>query len=778
MTTQTSSTDAFALGRHYLTAPAPQSSGCWPPSPACVATDAAQTSPGAPRPPQAPSTGCPSTHAPRRYAPTTAPGFLAYHLNIALDRTTTAGHVVAAPRRAVVAVTPPAMVFSEYVGGGTPAMCAGRIAGVGLLVVAALVMVYRRRRSRAQAQAGAGAGGRDGSPQEPFGPAATADSGSRNGTDTLVSPPAIIPEPVRALVYATRSYQVPEATDDLRRFIDGLDPGTAPVSAELVDAVLCWIVTAPPDDPRLPDWADYAQVASTRLHGGDHSQIRRAALAHAAVGVGLLTARAADGDVFYQVEEVIKCVVDTSEASGDEIPTGRLTAYLTLHAYGRCDTAIAEVTRTLRTWPRDPVCPAASLTIMVVLTAMLTACGRVRDARHFLDAFAGDLGPPGSRLRDLFAVCAITVTDVITAPHAPVCTRDQPTYDRHAWSAMAHGEDPDQYLCVPPARRTPRPGFGRAGARSPYDLSLSELADRFSYQYERPQNIAARSFPDSTHAAWGAPADLWLLCEDCHLALLLGDTTVLPARPGIPIGQVLIAGRPAWQHGSLVAAIRRLLHDHLGHHLRALTDRSPDWHTQTATAMDLIDRPPACIGTATWSLYADGWPHRPTLADYRGATPRPVVAEPHAETYLICASCGLELVLGECTIDQDTSRDPAKPVIAITDLGTTVTAVMRLVTEHAGHDLLLLADDPSWQDYFASAGWADTIRADPSDAWAIGDITRAQYIDGWPDSTLLPRYRGFDPAGASAVAWLPARHTRRPRPCCAPTAATPEAADA
>lgn len=107
------------------------------------------------------------------------------------------------------------------------------------------------------------------------------------------------------------------------------------------------------------------------------------------------------------------------------------------------------------------------------------------------------------------------------------------------------------------------------------------------------------------------------------------------------------------------------------------------------------------------------------------------------------------------------------PTLAIsntdTDTDTAIQAVLRLATDHTGHDLLLLADYDQWEDYFDGQDWADTIRNDTHAPWAFGDITREQDLAGWPEHTRLPRYRGFDPVDPPHSVELPPAHTRV---CC------------
>lgn len=527
--------------------------------------------------------------------------------------------------------------------------------------------------------------------------AATSPPGTEDVTDTRVAL-VVIPEPVRSMVRAiTMPYDVPEATDDLRMFVDGLDPHTTPDAEDLVDVILVWIATAEPSDPRLPAWTDYARDATRRLHRDDHYRARRAALAHTAFRAGILAAREPDGTRHLQLQHVIQCIAHTGEPTGGhDTPLSHLSTYLMLHAHGHCDQAIAEVTRLLRTC-KESLSPETQPSIVIVLISMLTACGRAHDAARILEALAGIVGPSGSRLRDLIALCAITITDIITAAHAPVCISGRPVSDRHRWSAMLHGEHPDQHLCVPPARDAHRSTSGPAGAGSWYALDLTELPERLSDQLEHAHDTVPTRYPGGAQSARAVVAHLWLVCRDCHLALLLGETSVLSALPGRPIVPVTLHGAPVGRHPTMGRAVWRMLHEHLGHRLCAVTDRSAHWRQLTATATAFISTSGGTDG-ASHADYAHGWPQQPVLADYRGATPQPLVAQHQAETYLICTSCGLELVLGGCAINPD---HPRVPIISDTDPASAVQAVLRLVTDHTGHDLLLLADDVEWESYFS-----------------------------------------------------------------------------
>ena len=565
------------------------------------------------------------------------------------------------------------------------------------------------------------------SPRNP--PAPTATSAVSDSAPRRV----VIPNPVRAMVQAiTMPSGEPEATDELRRFVDRLDPQTTPVTEELIDVILVWIATADPTDARLPAWADHVLKGAHQLHPKDHYRVRRTRLADTAVRAGILAARQRDGRPYQQIRDLMLCIACAEEPRPDRgTPTQYLSAYLLLHAYGHCDQAIHELALLLRSW-QESFEEEAQPTMVVVLTAMLAACGRTHDTAEVLHRNADIIGVPGSRLRDLIALSAFTITDIITASHTPLCTSGQPALDRHTWSAMAYGENPDQHLCIPPARTTPPPVPDPADAGGPYDLDVTELPERlynhFAYVPDTtPSNDLTGSAPART------PVGLWLACQDCRLAVLLGQSTLHDAVPDPPIAPVTIDGVPAWQDRLVSTAVRRMLQDHPGHRLCAVTDRSAHWTALTTTTTSLVGRAGG-PDTISHADYVDGWPHHPRLADYRGATPQPVTGTHHDETPLLCTWCRLELMLGHDLDHADTAN------------GTLVAAVMRLVTDHAGHGLLL-ADEDQLDNYYQRQGWADTIRVGADDPWVFGDVTLEQYLAGWPTNPGLPRYRGFNPSG-------------------------------
>ena len=94
------------------------------------------------------------------------------------------------------------------------------------------------------------------SPRNP--PAPTATSAVTDSVTRRV----VIPDPVHAMVQAvTMPSGEPEATDELRRFVDRLDPQTTLVTEYLIDVILVWIATADPTDARLPAWAGHVPKA-------------------------------------------------------------------------------------------------------------------------------------------------------------------------------------------------------------------------------------------------------------------------------------------------------------------------------------------------------------------------------------------------------------------------------------------------------------------------------------------------------------------------------------
>ena len=256
-----------------------------------------------------------------------------------------------------------------------------------------------------------------------------------------VSPRLDLPDAVRGVIRSFSTDPRPEARVVMQQVLASTDPGAVVDDAELVDAVLAWIAVADAEDPHVSRWADYAAEASRRLHGDEHRQTRRARLACHAVRTGILP-KHDNGD--QQAPYAISGrITDTSGEAGQDSKrvTDQLIACVALHLRGVCDDVVDELSRTLTTVKdRHDGSSSDLAALIVVLAATLTACRRDQDAYRLLDEHAQILASAGSQSRDLFAECALTLTDLLAAPHQRVCTHhrpaDEPAPDRHTLSGL------------------------------------------------------------------------------------------------------------------------------------------------------------------------------------------------------------------------------------------------------------------------------------------------------------------------------------------------------
>lgn len=606
------------------------------------------------------------------------------------------------------------------------------------------------------------------------------------GAVTGMPPPATgaLTDTIKAVLACPLVAHACEAKDDLDTVIQGLTPDTAP-DALLVDLVLIWAAVSA-GDPQHATWTAWAVAASLHLHGPGHPQVRRAQLGVAAIRTGILgPGRLGHDSPATTATRVARAVaallVDTryEPHDGHSFLGDHLTAYRGLHARGACDTAITELGRTLRAFQvRCPTDSPGLSAIVLVLIAMLTACGHDTAADRVLRQHPGILAAPGSLSRDLLAECALTVLDEFNAEHPPVCTSrhrhndppptpvpsrwslwtrrlrphpqspsstgpghapagsrmSRPPYDRHAWSALLVGEDPRHHLAA-----APRPRIGTAATRLPVDLDdLLERLDTDAFRAGH-EHSTCTTLPSTT--------GLYLVCDTCRLMLCLGATAVQAAAPRVLAEPVTHDGLPAWQDHTLVRAMWRMLGEHTGHDLRSITGH-PQQHRRYEVA------PTTVIGVSglgpsavTHAQYADGWPDAPATA-YPGTTPRPAQAADGDAVVLVCLTCGLLLDLDQVAGDPGAETSPAITIAGrcAAEVATATTAVFRMTVDHVGHDLLLAAGEDGIQGVRDLDTWITVILPDACHPNDPGDITHGQYVDGWPRHPTRPRYLGTDPA--------------------------------
>jgi hypothetical protein len=532
------------------------------------------------------------------------------------------------------------------------------------------------------------------------------------------------------------------------------DPASAPADSRLVEAALRWIAVSTEPGPLVCGWAQYAVAASQRMCPPGDPLRQRAALADAAVRAGLLPS--SDGSC-QTVAAVVASITNTGRAPADlEYVLDGIHAYAGVHARGQCAIAHAGL-RHLRmpTEPHDGPRPAL-LTTLVVSVALLSACGRDDLGATMLDVHAAQLEPAGTPGRELFATLALDLTDRIREPHRGVCThaRKEPP-DRHRFSALLHGE--------PPARhRSPALPDGHPAPVSPADTATSTPADADPFLsfdgiiyglVSHAQTLRNRRL---LHARTTS-SNVWLVCDTCRIALRLGASVVRADLPDTLSAPIITAGRPAWQDHDVSRAMWRLLSDHCGHELRVLTQVSPGWRKYAVTPTDLISPPDTDPEPdITLDDYLTGWPNQPSITRFDGAAPAPPANPADGEVSLVCLACRLEVVLG---------RVSASSGAAITIVGqpaanqpTATTAVFRMLTEHAGHDLMIFTGNSPW-DFFTDSGeWCTTVKAGAGNQQPlIGDITHRQYVDGWPEAPTRRHYRGSDPLDASPAPAPPLR---------------------
>ena len=114
----------------------------------------------------------------------------------------------------------------------------------------------------------------------------------------------------------------------------------------------------------------------------------------------------------------------------------------------------------------------------------------------------------------------------------------------------------------------------------------------------------------------------------------------------------------------------------------------------------------------------------------------------------MCLACRLEVGLGRVSASSGAAITIGGQLAANQPSATI--AVFRMLTEHAGHDLMIFTGNSPW-DFFTDAGeWCTTVETGAGNQQpVIDDITHRQYIDGWPDAPTRRYYRGSDPLDPS-----------------------------
>ncbi|GAA2471356.1 hypothetical protein [Winogradskya humida] len=542
-------------------------------------------------------------------------------------------------------------------------------------------------------------------------------------------------------VTAAECHGLPAVADDDRVGLPAelaeRDPSTTPDDERIIETVLQWITDTHHTGPALNRWAQYALAASCRLHPAGHPQRERAVLADAGVRAAILPHTDAFSPTAYTLAHRIG---DTGRTPASRDTTMyHLNAYLALHTRGFCHIANGGLRYTPLPAEQAGERRVALLTTVVVAVALASACGRDDLAATLLDTHAAHLDEPGTAGRALFAGLTLQLTDLIREHHQQVCThRGSAPHDRHRFSALIHGEPPNRHLSpAPPDMVSPADPRKSVPVGAAPRFSLDGVLFRLgAHADNQRQHRDLHATPSSSN--------VWLLCDTCRLGLRLGATVVRAHQPDRLAATVLAAGRPAWQHDDVTRAVWRLLSDHCGHELRVITQASPAWRKYVATPTDLIG--PSGIdpdpGIAI-DAYLTGWPSQPTVARFDGATPAPPSDPADSDVSLVCLGCRLELVLGH------TSGHPGAAITIgahhAEQLPAATTAVFRMLTDHAGHDLLIFTDASGWDHYIQSGEWHTAIETGHDNPPLLGDITHQQYIDGWPTAPTRRYYHGSDP---------------------------------
>ncbi|MFG1995262.1 hypothetical protein ACGFJ7_35335 [Actinoplanes sp. NPDC048988] len=518
------------------------------------------------------------------------------------------------------------------------------------------------------------------------------------------------------------------------------EPATAPDDERLVDIVLRWIAEAPHRGPVVAQWAQYAAAASARLHPNGDQQRQRATLADAAVRAGILPLFDSTSRV---AAAVAARITDTGRSSADAVSMlDHLHAYFALHTHGMCPLAHQGVRHTSIPAEHGQGPKPALLTTVVVGVAMAGACGRDDLAGRLLEVRAEHLDVLDAPGRALFAALALDLTDRISGPHRGVCTQTRRrALDRHQFSALLHGEPPSGHRAPAPSDTAP-PTADVGAAETRWEVDLDAVWYGLSAYTEALHNRQRLS-------ATPASSGVWLVCDTCRLALRIGSSVVHSAL-GTLTAPIIAAGQPAWLQADISRATWRMLGEHPNHDLRVLTDISPAWRKYAFTPTDLI----ASAGTdpkpdIALADYLTDWPGPLTSTDFAGATAAQPQEPVDGAVSLVCLPCRLDLALGRST------GQPGAAVIIggrpAADQAVATTAVFRMLTEHAGHDLAVFNNAGPWDQYVDYGEWGFSIECgDDRRPPNLGDITHRQYIEGWPEAPTRQHYRGADPVETPA----------------------------
>lgn len=158
----------------------------------------------------------------------------------------------------------------------------------------------------------------------------------------------------------------------------------------------------------------------------------------------------------------------------------------------------------------------------------------------------------------------------------------------------------------------------------------------------------------------------YLICTDCRLGVLLGDTT---ASPDLTITAITTRGNDAFHRVSVsvsesATAAWRLITEHCGHIVRVLAECwyafDTYWAIPFAGVYPRLPNGHRAVRAAdiTGQAYTHGWPHHPAVAEYAGATPaprrnRPTTDDNTALALLVCLPCRIALDLGDTTVLPD-----------------------------------------------------------------------------------------------------------------------------
>lgn len=257
----------------------------------------------------------------------------------------------------------------------------------------------------------------------------------------------------------------------------------------------------------------------------------------------------------------------------------------------------------------------------------------------------------------------------------------------------------------------------------------------------------------------GVDAEAYLICVECRLGLMLGSTT---AHPDMTITAISapprVLGTFSLMDATVARAAWRLITEHAGHTMRVLADCWHQFDTYIVTDFACVypsvptDRPAYDATAVTLHAYTNGWPRKPTLATYRGSTPAPgrLVPPPDGgstEASLFCLPCRIAVDIGDITVRADrTITVPTAGRHPTHRDDSAAAALGRLFAEHAGHDLLAIAYNSTLYDEYLDAGeWLLNIERSPEKVEHRGDLTWAEYVDGWPDQPAYPRHLGLTP---------------------------------